>query len=185
MNVDGMHYTIIHTSQPKRAVQVIKTFETYNSIVHAREEKLFLKNLPFEPRVITFTNDTKPRDHVIGYHIELNRKAAVNGDASTYTFWILQKKRRANFKVEKHLRLIDSGAMGGESYIASNVEIQALQDALVVKDVNIEEFDVVKKRKTIDAANESVGVDVTSALLGGDEAAEYFHQFSSEVSNTI
>ena len=43
--------------------------------------------------------------------------------------------------------------------------------------------DVVKKNQEVATANEFVGADVTSALLGGDEAAEYFHQFSSEVSN--
>ena len=47
--------------------------------------------------------------------------------------------------------------------------------------MDTESFDVVKKRKAISAASEAVGVDVTSAVLGGDEAAEYFHQFSSEV----
>jgi len=48
-----------------------------------------------------------------------------------------------------------------------------------------ETFDVVKKRRTIEAANESVGADVTSVLLGSEAAAEYFHQFSSEVSSMI
>ena len=42
-------------------------------------------------------------------------------------------------------------------------------------------FDVVKKHNELTAANEFVGADVSSALLGGEEAAKYFHSFSAEV----
>jgi hypothetical protein len=44
-----------------------------------------------------------------------------------------------------------------------------------------DEFDVVKKRRTIQAANDFVGDDVTCTILGSDAAADYFKSFSSEV----
>ena len=72
----------------------------------------------------------------------------------------------------------------GPSYLSDVEPVSNVVGSVCAGDsINVDEFDVVKKRKTIDAASESVGADVTSALLGGDEAAEYFHQFSSEVSN--
>ena len=142
VHTDGMHYNIIHTSQPKRAVQVIQAFENYNAVVQTQEEKFFLKNLPYEPSVITFTKDAKPRDHVIGRHIEQNRKAAVNGDASTYTFWIIQNKRRADFEAEKRLRTIDFSATGEGGSMTNDVDVQALQDELVAKDATIAELEM-------------------------------------------
>jgi chromosome segregation ATPase len=135
-----MHYTIIHTSQPKRAVQVIQAIENYNTVVQTHEEKIFLKNLPYEPSVITFTKTEKPKNHVIGRRIELHRKAAIDGDASTYTFWMQKKKRR----------MVDSGAMDEGGAVTNNVEIRALQAALVDKDTRIAELEL---RPTIDAVD--------------------------------
>ena len=155
-----MHYNIIHTSQPKRAVQVIQAFENYNAVVQTQEEKYFLKNLPYEPSVITFTKDAKPRDHVIGRHIELNRKAAVNGDTSTYTFWILQNKRRADFEAEKRLRTIDSGATGEGSSMTNDVDVQALQDELVAKDATIAELEMRPTTEDMDGLRETKNKEI-------------------------
>ena len=46
---------------------------------------------------------------------------------------------------------------------------------------DLEEYDVLKKQRKINESSAFAGADVTSAVLGGDEAAEYFHSFSSEV----
>jgi hypothetical protein len=47
------------------------------------------------------------------------------------------------------------------------------------------EYDVVKKQRTIQAASDFVGFDVSSVILGSEEAAVYFQAFSSEVLNAL
>jgi hypothetical protein len=44
-----------------------------------------------------------------------------------------------------------------------------------------DEFDVVKKQRSISIASNFAGADMSSAVLGSVEAADYFRSFSKEV----
>ena len=140
-----MYYTIIHTAQPKRAVQVIQVINSYNADVQNHQEKIRLQNLPYEPRVITFTKETKPRDHVVGRNIETSRKALVSGETSTYTFWSLQNvleptttnnKRGADDLPEKRLRMDDTFV--GKSAVVFEKAASELRSTLDTKTRELE-----------------------------------------------
>lgn len=51
------------------------------------------------------------------------------------------------------------------------------------EDRELIEFDVVKKQRTINAANEIVGADITTVLLGED--TQYFYSFSNAVMGAL
>jgi hypothetical protein len=84
---DGLNYTIVHTSEPKRTAQVMQVISKYNETCCIQEERLILSCLPSEPSVISFTKSSKPKDHVIGKMIDQSERLKQSGQFSTFWSW--------------------------------------------------------------------------------------------------
>ena len=123
-----MHYTILSTAEPKRTGQIVNVINAHNAGTED-SNRIFIQD-----RVITFTNEFKPRDHTIGIKIEEARKAMIAKEASTFWTWTnptvqsqAHGKRRAEFTPEKLQRMDDPATLQGESS-SSGVAVLAAND---------------------------------------------------------
>jgi hypothetical protein len=93
--------------------------------------------------------------------------------------WILKDLKEHGPHIEEYV------AEGRKSIIKAFLTGKNTFSEAMLADEVMEEYDVVKKQRTIQMANDFVGFDISSALLGSEEAANYFRSFSTEVWSAI
>ena len=90
----------------------------------------------------------------------------------TSQIWISPKKQYRTILGDFNMALFQPNQLPKTS-TRSIIEVDTTED--------LEDYDVLKKQRKINESSVFAGADVTSAVLGSEEAAEYFHSFSSEV----
>jgi hypothetical protein len=148
-----LFYVVIKTAERKRAAQIQDAIQHWNSECPA--SKIILQPITPFPPICTFGKslNSSYNNHIIVKQILEDKAKKAAGSESNY----FSSNRAKLFKEHQ--------------YSALQIQHQEPNEE--------HEYDVVKKKRTINNANAMVGADITSVLLG--EEAGYFYDFSSAV----
>ena len=167
-----MHYTILSTAEPKRTGQIVNVINAHNAGTED-SNRIFIQD-----RVITFTNEFKPRDHTIGIKIEEARKAMIAKEASTFWTWTnptvqsqAHGKRRAEFTPEKLQRMDDPATLQGESS-SSGVAVLAANDEETTRlKAALEEAERVMTTKDAETTRLKAALEEAERVMATKDAA--------------
>jgi hypothetical protein len=175
----GLKYTLLHLKKYARDTQIKAMME-----ILYRKHGIIQSQMAHSSPILSFNkgDDGDLRDHIIFQWIvrDMNLKPPY------YEEWISEEKEKGMLNVFKH-----NGADNAVTLVKMQKEqvikrlIVAEKKLAELSGQEIDEYDVVKKQRTIQAANDFVGEDVSSVLLGSEEAAMQFKLFSSEVISAL
>ena len=123
-------------------------------------------------KILQNLNKTPGKTYLINISSFGNGKALTYSGANKEQDKEVDEYYRALFNIKEPGR-----AIGRKHNIQPGVTVRHNPNGRCIPDSS---YDIVKKRKLVDAANEATGADVTEALLG-EEGAKYFFEFSNAV----
>jgi hypothetical protein len=86
---------------------------------------------------------------------------------------LMRHSKRKLARIVFELRALNTGQSAKAAHVSGHTDNTSA--------VTEEEYDVVKKQRSVDMASEFAGADVSSAVIGSTESAQYFQAFSQEV----